>query len=114
MQHKSIVEIEREYDLEIEKIVKTIKKELSLKKKLRKENKKLLVLLQFPDGLKPYATVIADYIEEKTNVQCLIWLGSCYGACDVPVQVERLKPKIDLIIQFGHSKWKFKKNIVAL
>lgn len=98
MQSKSIYEIEREYDLEIDKIVKTIKK-----------NKAKKVLLQFPDGLKPYATTIADEIEKKTKVEILIWLGSCYGACDVP-NVEKLKPKIDLIVQFGHTKWPYKRK----
>lgn len=105
MEKKSIYEIEREYDLEIEKIVKTIKKQ-----------KAKLVLLQFPDGLKPYSATIAEEIENKANenrmektgekVECLIWLGSCFGACDVPLQVEKLG--IDLIIQFGHSAWKYK------
>ncbi len=102
MQLKSIYEIEREYELEIDKIVKTIKK-----------NKAKLVLLQFPDGLKPYATIIAEEIENRMKkqgrkVEVLIWFGSCYGACDVP-SVEKLKPKIDLIVQFGHSAWKGKK-----
>ncbi len=101
MQVKSISEIQKIYDLELDKIVKTIKKQ-----------KAKLVLLQFPDGLKPHSTVIANEIEkkcrkDKMNVKCLIWFGSCYGACDVPIQVEKLKPKIDLIVQFGHSKWKF-------
>ena len=46
----------------------------------------------------PYSTAIADEIEKrcrenKINVECLIWLGSCYGACDIP-NVERLNPKI--------------------
>ena len=103
MEKKSIYELEREYELEIDKIVKNIKKQ-----------KAKLVLLQFPDGLKPYSTTIAEEIEKKANenrmkkvgkkVECLIWLGSCFGACDVPLQVEKLG--IDLIIQFGHSKWK--------
>ena len=104
MEKKTFKEIDREYDLEIEKIVKTVKKE-----------KAKTVLLQFPDGLKPYSTVIADELEkrleeQKIKVEVLIWLGSCFGACDVPVQVERLKPKIDLIVQFGHSAWDYKKE----
>ena len=102
MQKKSIYEIEREYELEIDKIVKTIKKQ-----------KAKLVLLQFPDGLKPYATTIAGAIEEKAGCECLIWFGSCYGACDVP-NVEKLKPKIDLIVLFGHSAWKFKRKDIEV
>jgi len=96
MEKKSINEIEREYELEIDKVIKEIKKQ-----------KAKLVLLQFPDGLKPYATTIAEEVENRAKCECLIWFGSCYGACDVP-SVEKLKPKIDLIVQFGHSKWKFK------
>lgn len=95
MQTKSIEEINELYDLEIDRIVKTIKKEKAKK-----------VLLQFPEGLKPYSTVIAEEIEKKTNVSCFIWLGSCYGACDVPAETEKLG--VDLIVQFGHSPWNFK------
>jgi 2-(3-amino-3-carboxypropyl)histidine synthase len=94
MQHKTIEEINKIYDLELDDIVKTIKKQ-----------KAKYVLLQFPEGLKPYSTVIVDELESKTKAQCFIWLGSCFGACDLP-NVDHLKPKIDLILQFGHSKWK--------
>jgi len=97
MQNKSIYEIEREYELEIDKIVKTIKKQ-----------KEKYVLLQFPDGLKPYSTVIAEEIEKKTNAEIIIWMGSCFGACDVPLDAERLK--VDLIVQFGHSAWDYSKR----
>jgi len=94
---KSIVEIEKEYELEIPKIMRIIKK-----KKAQK------VLLQFPDGLKPYSTVIANEIENKTGCNCMIWLGDCFGACDVPLEVEKLG--VDLIVQFGHSKWNYEKE----
>ena len=94
---KSINEIEEIYELEIEKIVKTIKKEKAKR-----------VLLQFPDGMKPYSQVICDEIENNSKAECFIWLGTCFGACDVPIEVERLG--VDLIIQFGHSSWSFEKN----
>lgn len=90
--NKTISDLEKEYDLELEKVVNDIKKK-----------KAKLVLLQFPDGLKPYATAVVDYLEEKTNAEFLIWLGTCYGACDTPVGLENLKPKVDLVIQFGHN-----------
>ena len=90
---KTVQELEEKYDLELNKIISKIK------------NKKVkLVLLQFPDGLKPYATTIVDYLSEKTNAEFLIWFESCFGACDTPVGLEKIKPKIDLIIQFGHNK----------
>ena len=85
-------ELEKEYDLELERIIKEIKK-----------NKAKNVLIQLPDGLKQKATEIASFIEEKTKATCMIWLGSCFGACDTP-PVKDLK--IDLLIQFGHSEWK--------
>jgi 2-(3-amino-3-carboxypropyl)histidine synthase len=98
MQSKSINEINEIYDLELKKIVKIIIKEKAKK-----------VLLQFPDGLKPYATTIAGEIEEKTKAEILIWLGDCFGGCDIP-NVSNLKKKIDLIIQFGHSEWHYNKK----
>ena len=86
---KSIKELEEKYELGLNGIVKDI-------------GDSKLVLLQFPDGLKPFATVIVDYLEEKTNVEFLIWFGSCFGACDVPTGLEDLN--IDLIVQFGHNE----------
>lgn len=97
MKNKSLEEISSIYELEIERIVETIKKE--------KANK---ILLQFPEGMKPFSLTISDFISEKANCECFIWLDSCFGACDVPIEVERLG--IDLIIQFGHSNWNYPKN----
>lgn len=99
MEKKLINEINETYDLEIDRIVKEIKK-----------NKVKLVLLQFPEGLKPYSTTIADEIENRIKKQgketeIMIWMGSCFGACDVPLEVEKLG--VDLIIQFGHTGWNF-------
>jgi len=82
------------YNLELEKAVKEIKG-----KKAKR------VIIQLPDGLKPASTEIADKLHEETNAEVMIWFGSCYGACDIP-NVD--KKDIDLIIQFGHSAWKFK------
>ena len=91
---KTIKEIEEIYDLELEKII------LEIKKKKAK-----MVLLQFPDGLKPYATTIVDFLKEELNdkTEFLIWMESCFGACDIPVLGKRLEKEIDLVIQFGHS-----------
>ena len=95
--NKSINEIEEIYDLEIDKIVKTIKKERAKK-----------VPLQFPEGMKPYSQKICSHIEDITKSQCFIWLGTCFGACDIPLEVENLG--VDLIIQFGHSSWAYDKK----
>ena len=98
MNQRSIKDIEERYDLEIEKIVEKIKK-----KKCEK------VLLQFPDGLKPYATLIVDKLEQLTGEFkpmpiFLIWMGSCFGACDIP-QLGEIEKQVDLLVQFGHSEW---------
>jgi len=82
------------YDLELEKAIAEIKKQKAKK-----------VCIQLPDGLKPKAQEIADTIEKQTTAKVLIWLGSCFGACDVPEHIEKLG--IDLLIQWGHSKWKY-------
>jgi 2-(3-amino-3-carboxypropyl)histidine synthase len=81
------------YDLELDRVVKEIKKE-----------KAKLVCIQLPDGLKPKANEIADRIKKDTDAEVVIWLGSCFGACDVPLEVNRLGA--DMIIQWGHSQWK--------
>jgi len=86
-------ELEEKYELEFDSIVENVN---SIKKKNPK------VLLQFPDGLKQYSTEIVKYLEEKTDANYVIWLGSCFGACDIP------QTDADLIIQFGHAPWKFK------
>ncbi|MEM4152576.1 MAG: diphthamide synthesis protein [Candidatus Pacearchaeota archaeon] len=83
-----------EYDLELKKIIKKIKKQ-----------KVSRVLIQLPEGLKSKAIEIADKIEKETKSKVFIWIGSCYGACDLPQGTENLG--IDLIIQFGHSAWPF-------
>ena len=56
------------------------------------------VLIQLPDGLKPKASEIVDYIQNKTKAVVFIWMESCWGACDYP----EIKG-IDLLIQFGHA-----------
>ncbi len=89
----TLEQLNEKYDLELEKVVKEIVK-----------TKAKLVLLQFPDGLKLYATAVVDFLEEKTKATFLIWFGSCFGACDTPVGLEQIKPKVDLVIQFGHNE----------
>ncbi|HII15868.1 MAG TPA: hypothetical protein HA362_06165 [Nanoarchaeota archaeon] len=75
-----------EYDLELERAVKEIRK-----RKVR------TVCIQLPDGLKPRATEIDEYLEENTKAKIIIWAGSCFGACDIP------NVGADLLIQWGHS-----------
>ena len=79
-----------EYDLELEKAAEEIKKQ-----------KAKIVCIQLPEGLKQKATKIVDNLKKETGAEILIWAETCFGACDVP----DLK-NVDLLIQWGHSKWK--------
>lgn len=81
--------LEKIYELELDRIVSEIN-----------TGKVRSVLLQLPDGLKPWGLVLSDYIEKETSANVSIWLGACFGACDLP------DSDADLVIQFGHAPWK--------
>lgn len=81
------------YDLELHRVIERINKYQAK-----------LVCIQLPDGLKPRASEIQQAIEKNTNAGTIIWMGSCFGACDVPLQAERLG--VDLLVQWGHSTWR--------
>lgn len=80
-----------EYNLELSEAIKQINKQ-----------KAKTVCIQLPEGLKPRAKEIADKIEKETSAKVIIWMGSCFGACDVP----DLKDKASLLIQWGHNEFK--------
>ena len=80
------------YDLEIEKLIKEVNS---------KNYKK--ILLQFPDGLKYYAKEVVDEIQKNTKALVFIYFGSCYGACDIPIHLEKFK--FDLCVQWGHVEF---------
>jgi len=82
----TIANLEKEYELELDRVVSEIG---DLKS----------VLVQLPDGLKPWGPAIVDYLEEKTSAKISIWLGNCFGACDLPTT------DADLVVQFGHAAW---------
>jgi len=82
----------KSYNLELNKAVAEIKKQ-----------KAKLVLLQLPDGLKPKAMEISDFLEKETKATILIWSGTCFGSCDIPPNIK----DVDLCISFGHSIWPF-------
>ncbi len=71
--------------------------------KIKEEDCKL-VCIQLPDGMKPYAKDITDEIESKTSAKVLIWLGSNFGACDIPLGLNRMG--VDLLISWGHNKFR--------
>ena len=104
MKTKSLNELEECYDLELASIAEKIKNQ---------KPKPCKVLLQFPDGLKPYATQIQEKLvsllaKDKKSPEILIYLDTCFGACDLPLEAQSLG--VDLIIQFGHSPWNYSKR----
>ena len=97
----TIADLEKGYEMELDELGVRIK-ELGVGS----------VLLQLPDGLKPFGVVLCDYLSERVSpldslrhqtgqedVDFRIWLGSCFGACDLP------DSEADLVVQFGHSRW---------
>lgn len=80
-----------EYDLELGKLVERINKE---------DHK--LVCVQLPDGLKPKAEEIQEYVEKNTSAKITFWSGSCFGSCDIPLELKNLD--VDLLVHFGHSE----------
>lgn len=85
------------YDLEIDRLIGRIKE---------KGHKR--VLLQLADGLKPKGKEVVDRIYRETGAQSLLWLGSCYGACDIPLGMSQMK--VDLVVQWGHNRFRKKEG----
>ena len=81
------------YELELERVVSEI-----IKHKAKR------VCINLPAGLKPHADKVVRRITSETDAQVIVWAGSNFGACDLPLEVERLG--VDLLIHFGHSKWR--------
>jgi len=85
------------YDLNLEEIVKYLEKEKAKR-----------VLIQLPDGLKPLAKQIVDFLEKKfSDVEFFIWGSTNFGACDLPIDAAKTL-NIDVILHFGHNtflKW---------
>jgi 2-(3-amino-3-carboxypropyl)histidine synthase len=83
-----------DYDLSIPEIVAKIKSEDAKR-----------VLIQLPDGLKPQAELIQKEVRKAVpNVELFFWGASAYGACDIPLGIEKLG--FDLLIHLGHAAWR--------
>jgi diphthamide biosynthesis enzyme Dph1/Dph2-like protein len=64
------------------------------------------VLIQLPDGIKPYGKDIVDALKD-TGAELFIWTDSNYGSCDLPVEAKNVG--VDLILHFGHEQWNYMK-----
>ena len=79
------------YHIDYEKMIASIK-----------EREAKRVMVQLPDGLKHKALEIQQKLE-ATGAEVLIWAGTNFGACDLPVGLEKLG--VDLLIHLGHTEW---------
>ena len=80
------------YKLDLEKATDAVQK-----------NNAKLVCIQLPDGMKKQAAEIKDHIEAHTSAKIVIYFGSCFGACDMPLEVEKLG--VDMLIAWGHTSF---------
>ncbi|HIH88081.1 TPA: diphthamide biosynthesis enzyme Dph2 [Candidatus Bathyarchaeota archaeon] len=79
------------YELELERVVDEIGKRGARR-----------VLLQLPDGMRPFAFEIAEHIRKETPSEVIISGDSCYGACDIASR-QALELNVDLLIHYGHA-----------
>ncbi|HDD04982.1 MAG TPA: hypothetical protein ENF51_00635 [Candidatus Aenigmarchaeota archaeon] len=61
-----------------------------------------LALLQLPDGLKPRFEDFVRELEEK-GYFVLVWGGTNFGACDIPLLPDNLKDIT--IFNVGHNEF---------
>ncbi len=79
------------YELELERVTAEITKRGARR-----------VLLQLPDGMRPFAFEIAEHIRKETPSEVIISGDSCYGACDIASR-QALELNVDLLIHYGHA-----------
>lgn len=81
------------YDLELDKVIAKIQ-ELEAKR----------VLLQLPDGMRPFAVQLVNGINGVTGAQVFLSGNSCYGACDISIDQAR-GLGVDLVVHYGHTQY---------
>ena len=57
---------------------------------------------------KPAGKEIVDTIRERTKADAIIWMGSCFGACDIPLGIQNLG--VDMFVQWGHNMFRRKEG----
>lgn len=64
------------------------------------------VLLQLPEGLKPFSWTVAEEIERRCNTEVVVYGDPSWGACDVPF-LEALRVGAGLIVHYGHYPYAY-------
>ena len=80
------------FDLELNKAVQEVKTRGAKK-----------ILVQLPEGLKTKVPEVVKVLEKETGAEVIIWYGSCFGACDLPLGLDVIG--IDLMLQWGHNRF---------
>jgi 2-(3-amino-3-carboxypropyl)histidine synthase len=61
------------------------------------------VLLQLPEGLKPFGYGVAKLLEQKAEVEVFLSGDPCYGACDLALG-SKAHVDADLLVHVGHAE----------
>ncbi len=61
------------------------------------------VLLQMPEGLKPYGFSLAKSIENRAAVEVIVSGDPCYGACDLALYPMQ-RTGAELLVHVGHAQ----------
>lgn len=83
----------RLYDLELDRVISKVS-ELNASR----------VLLQLPDGMRPFAVQMVSAINKATGASVFLSGDSCYGACDIAIDQARALD-VDLIVHYGHTQY---------
>jgi 2-(3-amino-3-carboxypropyl)histidine synthase len=90
------------YELELEKVATEIGKRGARR-----------ILLQLPDGMRPFAFQMAEYIQKATSSEVIISGDSCYGACDLASR-QAVELGVELLIHYGHTSFVTEVSIPVL
>lgn len=93
IKNEGVMYLVKKYNMDFDSIIDHIK-----------EKKYDKVAIQLPDGFKLHALDIAELISDNTSAEVYIWGGSNYGACDIPIGLD--KAGIKLLINFGHARFR--------
>jgi len=81
------------YDLELDRVISKVS-ELDASR----------VLLQLPDGMRPFAVQLVSAINKATGASVFLSGDSCYGACDIAIDQARAL-NVGLIVHYGHTQY---------
>lgn len=70
------------------------------------------ILIQIPEGLKRSATDLIDFLE-KNNIECLLSIEPCFGACDLRDKEAKILG-CDALLHIGHADFGLKTEVPTI